>query len=175
MAIALLLNCKHYWLHLCLSDLVSFAVWIPYFTSFLFVFARRHIVFSKSEFKLFLSVQACCEHRMSFNSWQLLLFSSILSLTKFNMHKPLSTAAVNKMDFYWFEQNKSNHCYFLKECAHKICLSNWFLRQCRTMNFISKNVILFMTLCILQYCYIYIMYQAFFPLGSISLQSLQFS
>lgn len=51
------------------------------------------------------------------------LLSPLLSLTKFNMHKPLTNTAVNKMDFYWFLKNKGIIIIAWRNVAAEIMLA----------------------------------------------------
>lgn len=88
----------------------------------------------------------------------------ILSLTKCYIHKPLTIAAANKMDFYWCVQNKTNHCYFLNKFDCKILLAcqNDFqgtFGRCKC-NFVH-GILYYYVL----YYYIYVMNQTGFSFG----------
>lgn len=50
------------------------------------------------------------------------LLSHILSVTKFNMRKPLTNAEANKMDFYWLLQNKGIIIIAWRNVPAKLCL-----------------------------------------------------
>lgn len=78
------------------------------------------------------------------------LFSPLLSVTQFNMHKPLTNTEANKMDFYLFlKKTKVSLLLFKGICPQKyVGLSNSFQRQCKAINLESENVILFMAFCI---------------------------
>lgn len=100
------------------------------------------------------------------------LLSPLLSVTQFNMHKPLTNTEANKMDFYLFlKKTKVSLLLFKGICPQKyVGLSNSFQRQCKAINLESENVILFMAFCIPSI----LKQQAAFPLEALSSQSLLF-
>lgn len=151
------LNCKHYWLGCCLllSDLVSHALNIHIFTSFLVLVSHDDTLCFFLVFFCYLLLFIYFLHlnlsnsspgmwTQQFSAWQVWrLVSLVLSATTFNTYKPLTF--FTEMDFYWsVEKNKkSKHCYFWKEEIVLACQTD-FLSQCKAVNLVeSRNVILF--------------------------------
>lgn len=127
---ALFKLCKSYWLDCC--QFLSGVVWTPWTSKFdQFLWRKENNKsnsFHMEDQFFFLNVSSSSLLRHNVNmGWasaydRSSLLPPLLSVTKFKMHKPLTNTEANKMDFYWFLQNKGIIIIAWRSRPAKLCL-----------------------------------------------------